>query len=104
MDNICFIVSIRQRICQSGVPVYTDNTYTNISNSTQILLNNGYILTVYKISNDNLRLSFLNNSFNLSFSFDITDGSTCLCDLPIEGGTYKILVFASSRCCNSSQN
>ena len=99
MDNVCFIITIRQRVCQSGVPVFTNNTYTNLPNNTQIILSNGYILTIYKISNSKIRLSFVNSSFNLSFSFDVDDGGTFAFDLPIEGGTYRIIVFALSNCC-----
>ena len=104
MDNICFIVSTRERICQSGVPLITENTYTNIANNSRIILNNGYILTIYRISNEKIRLSFSNESFNLSFYFDVDNGSTNLFDLPIEGGTYRIVIFATMRCCCSNSN
>ena len=104
MDNICFIVNIRSRICQSGVPLITDNTYTNLSNNTRIILSNGYVLTIYRVSNNRIRLSFVNETFNLSFFFDVENGSTNVFDLPIEGGTFRILVFAIMRCCETQCN
>lgn len=104
MDNICFFVTIRQRICQSGIPITSNNTYTNISNNTQIILNNGYILTIYRISNNRLRLTFSNTGFNLSFYFDVENGSTNIFDLPIEGGTFRILIFAAMCCCEERNN
>lgn len=99
MDNICYIVGIRQRVCQSGVPIYTDQTYTNVIESTKILLSQGYTLNIYKSSSNTIRLNFTNPTFNYSFSFDVDNGSTNLIDLPIEGGTMRLLIFASMTCC-----
>ena len=100
-DNICFLVSIRQRICQSGVPVNIDKNFTNVSNNTTFELLNGYRVTIYKISNSKIRLTFINPTFNFNFSFDVNDSTTNAFDLPIDSGTFKILIFACIRCCNT---
>ena len=101
MDNLCFIVAVRQRICQSGVPIITNNTFTNIENNSTIDLNNGYILTIYRVSNNRIRLTFVNNILNLSFFFDVINGSTNVFDIPLEGGTFRIAIFAAMRCCSN---
>ena len=101
MDNICFLVSIRQRICQSGVPVNVDRTYTNLDNNTTITLLNGYTVTIYRISNCQIRFTFVNEVFDFNFSFDVQDSTTNAFDLPIDSGTFRILIFASIHCCNT---
>lgn len=101
MDNICFLISIRERICQSGVPVNIDKTFTNVSNNNRIMLSNGYILTISRASNCRIRFAFSNPTFDLSFFFDVLDSTTNVFDLPIDGGTYRIAIFAAMRCCNS---
>lgn len=101
MDNICFLVSIRQRICQSGVPVNIDKTFTNVSNNTTFDLLNGYVLTISRISNSQIRLTFVNDILNLRFSFDVDDCKTSAFDLPIDGGTFRLLIFVSMHCCNT---
>lgn len=101
MDNICFLVSIRQRICQSGVPVNIDKTFTNVSNNTTFDLLNGYTLTISRISNSQIRLTFVNDILDLRFSFDVDDSTTNAFDLPIDGGSFRLLIFASMRCCST---
>ena len=51
MDNICFLVNIRQRVCQSGVPVNIDRSFSNVANNTTFDLLNGYTVTISRISN-----------------------------------------------------
>lgn len=101
MDNICFLVSIRQRICQSGVPINIDRTFTNLDNNSTITLLNGYTVTISRISNCQIRFTFVNDVFDFNFSFDVQDSTTNAFDLPIDSGTFRILIFASIRCCNT---
>lgn len=101
MDNVCFIISIRQRICQSGVPLNIEKTYTNISANTPIFLSNGYTLTLNRATNNDINLNFVNTAFNLNFTFTVNDSTTTVFDLPIEGGTYRLAIFVSMRCCCS---
>lgn len=100
MDNICFLLSIRTRICQSGVPLNTEKTYTNISSSTNIALENGYTLNVNRSTNDSINLVFTNSILGFNFNFNVNNNSTTLFDLPIDSGSYKILIFVAMRCCN----
>ena len=101
MDNICFFISIRQRVCQSGVPVTSENTYTNLSSDDNIILDNGYVLSFSRNIDNNILLTFYNSALNLSFTFTVEDASTTVYDLPIEGGTYRIAVFVTMRCCRT---
>lgn len=99
-NNICFLVSIRQRICQSGVPINIDRSFTNVANNTTFELLNGYSVTIYRISNSRIRYTFANDTFGFNFSFDADDSVTTAFDLPIDSGTFRILIFACMRCCN----
>ncbi len=99
-NNICFLVSIRQRICQSGVPVNIDRSFTNVANNTTFELLNGYRVTIYRISNCRIRYTFVNDTFGFNFSFDVDESVTTAFDLPIDSGTFRILIFACMRCCN----
>lgn len=101
MNNTCFLVSIRQRICQSGVPTNIDRTFVNVENNTTFNLLNGYSVTIYRISNRQIRYTFTNPTFDLNFSFDVDDSNTTAFDLPIDSGSFRILIFASIRCCNN---
>ncbi len=101
MNNTCFLVSIRQRICQSGVPTNIDKTFVNVENNATFNLLNGYTVTIYRISNCQIRLTFTNATFDFNFSFDVNDSTTTAFDLPIDSGSFRILIFASIRCCNN---
>lgn len=100
MDNICFLVNIKTRICQSGVPLSTEKTFTNVNSSTNIILDNGYTLNIKQATNDTVDLIFTNTVLGFNFSFNVSNNTSTLYDLPLDSGTYKILIFVAMRCCN----
>lgn len=99
MDNVCYFLAIKFRVCQSGVPLSQEKVYTNVSTTTDIQLFYGYILNVARATNDTIDLIFKNNALNLNFTFTVSSGSTSVFDLPIDSGTFRIAILASARCC-----
>lgn len=99
MDNVCYFVATKFRVCQSGVPLSQEKVYTNVSSTTNIQLYFGYILNVARATNDTIDLIFTNPALNLNFTFTISNGGTAVFDLPIDSGTFRVAIFASARCC-----
>ena len=99
MDNVCYFVATKFRVCQSGVPLSQEKAYTNVSTTTNIQLYFGYILNVARATNDSIDLIFTNTALNLNFTFTIPNGGTAVFDLPIDSGTFRVAIFASARCC-----
>lgn len=100
MDQICFLLSIRQVTCQSGVPVVNEKTYTNLTSEDQVLLNNGYILTLSSNIINSVTLTFSNPALGINFKLALASGTSAVVDLPIEGGTFRIGVYVERRPCN----
>lgn len=103
MCEICFLVSIRQVTCQNGVPVVNEKTYTNVSPSDTILLNNGYTLILSANTSDSITLNFSNPAFNLDFKIVTANETPVVVDLPIEGGTFRVGIFVQRRLCNTCE-
>lgn len=99
MDNVCYFLAVKFRVCQSGVPLTSEKVYTNVSTTTDIQLFYGYLLNVARATNDTIDLIFTNVALNLNFTFTIPNGSTAVFDLPIDSGTFKVAILASARCC-----
>lgn len=99
MDNVCYFLAIKFRVCQSGVPIVSEKVYTNLSSSTVIDLYYGYTINVTRASNDSLTVLINNTALNLSLNFTINNGETILIDLPLDSGTLKVILYASARCC-----
>ena len=99
MENVCYFLAIKFKVCQSGVPLVSQKVYTNVSTTTAIPIYNGYTLNVSGFPNDSINLTFNNTPLNLNFSFSVENGSTTIFDLPIDSGTLKVAILASSRCC-----
>ncbi|MBR6688835.1 MAG: hypothetical protein IKL68_02335 [Clostridia bacterium] len=99
MDNVCYFLAVKFRVCQSGVPIVSEKVYTNLSSSTVIDLYYGYTINVARASNDSLAILINNQTLNFSLNFTINNGETILIDLPLDGGTLKVILYASARCC-----
>ena len=99
--NTCYIVTIRQRVCQSGVPINRESTYTNLEDLQNITLLNGYSLSISQGSVNTVNLIFTNPAFNLNFYFNINDCSCTGFDLPIQSGSFRIVVCVATRCCDT---
>ncbi len=99
MDNVCYFLAVKFKVCQSGVPITSEKVYTNLSNSTVIDLYYGYTINVKSASNDSLIILIQNTTLNLNLTFTINNGETILIDLPLDSGTLKVILYASARCC-----
>lgn len=100
MNNICFVVSIRQSVCQSGIPRVNEKTFSNLPNNSIITLSSGYTLTLTSLANNSVRLTFINEAFNLNFFFDVECCSVNLFDIPIQSGSLRLAIRIACVCCN----
>lgn len=101
MEYTCYMLVVRERTCQSGVPVTNEKVYTNISNIDSIMLDNGYVLNVSQGTNNTLILNFVNTAFDINLEFKLIDATSAVFDLPIQNGTYRVGVYLKLRCCCS---
>lgn len=69
MNNCCLAVLIRQRACQNGVPVVTEQVFSNISENESISLNFGYTVSLAFYGTNNILVSFNNTSLDISLRF-----------------------------------
>ena len=99
MDETCFSLIVRDRVCQSGVPLISEKVFTNLPEET-ISLKNGYTLTVSNGPSDNILLQFINNAFGINVTYTIKNNSYGIFDLPIDNGTYRVGIFSKKRNCN----
>ena len=104
MDNICYLVLIRQQVCQSGVPITRENVYSNISQSSTISLLNGYTLNISISINGTANLRFINTLFGIDLIFNISEGIVNSFDLPVENTIFRVSVLIKSRCCYTEKN
>lgn len=101
MECTCFSLIIRDRICQSGVPVTSEQVYSTIPSDT-VILQNGYTLIISNGSSDNILLNFINISLDIDVTFSIQSGTSQVYDLPIDSGTYRVGVFMQKSTCNQT--
>ena len=99
MNNVCYFLAVKFRVCQSGVPLISEKVYTNLSPSSIIELYYGYTINITSATNDNITILISNTTLNLSLTFSINNSDTILIDLPLDSGTLKVILYASSRCC-----
>lgn len=100
MDNICFALIIRDKTCQSGVPIISEKVYTNLSTTENIVLQNGYTLNIFSEQSNRIKLEFINNALNVNVSYYILSDSYGIFDIPIDSGTYRVGVYATRNCCS----
>lgn len=101
MECTCFSLIIRDRICQSGVPVTSEQVYSTIPSDT-VTLQNGYTLVVSNGSSDTINLNFINVVFGINVAFTIDSGTSHVYDLPIDSGTYRVGIFMQKIACNTT--
>ena len=102
MDNCCLAILIRQRACQNGVPVVTEQVFSNISENESISLNFGYTVSLSFYGTNNILISFNNTSLDVSLKFAISNPGIGVFDLPIDGGTFRVVIATQSMCCSST--
>lgn len=102
MNNICYTLAVRQRICQNGISRSTDNVYTNVANGTEISLNFGYTLTYISSSSTHATIQISNPSQIPSLIFNIPNNEYKIFDLPVQSGTLRIYIGATGICCGET--
>ncbi len=102
MSNSCFAILIRQRACQNGVPVTTDKVISNINEAENVSLNFGYTVSLSTFGSDDILVTFTNVALNLTLRFSISNPGIGVFDLPIDGGTFRVVIISQEVCCNTS--
>lgn len=102
MNNCCFSILIRQRACQNGVPVTTDKVITNISEMESISLNFGYTVSLSTFGSSDILITFTNVAFGITLRFAISNPGVGVFDLPIDGGTFRVVIISQQTPCNTS--
>lgn len=102
MNNCCLSLVIRQRACQNGVPVVTEQVFSNISEGETISLNFGYTVILSFYGSNNILITFNNTSLNVSLRFAISNPGVGVFDIPIDGGTFRVVIATQSSCCNTA--
>ena len=100
MDQFCFLLSVRQVTCQSGVPVVNEKTYTALTSNDEVLLQNGYVLTLASNINNTVTVTLTGLAMGTTFSLVLVTESTVILDLPIEGGTFRVGIYVEKTLCN----
>ena len=102
MNDSCFSVIVRQRACQNGVPIITDRVYSSINEMENIRLNFGYDVSLSSFGSNDILITFTNLSLNLNLKFSISNPGIGVFDLPIDGGTFRVVIISQEACCNSA--
>lgn len=102
MNNCCFSILIRQRACQNGVPVTTDRIITNISDMENISLIFGYIVSLSMFGSNDILATFTNVGLGITLRFSISNPGIGVFDLPIDGGTFRVVIISKQTPCNTS--
>lgn len=102
MNNCCFSILIRQRACQNGIPINTDKVISNISDMESINLNFGYTLSLSTFGSDDILITFNNVAFGITLRFTISNPGIGIFDLPIDSGTFRVVIISKQTPCNTS--
>lgn len=92
MNEICYNLALRQRRCQNGISLVTDNVYTNIEDNAQLLLSFGYTLTVISKNSNSVTISLYNPDLLTEIKFNIPNDTYKTFDLPMYNGTFILQV------------
>ena len=99
MENFCYNLAIRQRKCQNGISLTTDNVYTNIEENAQIQLAFGYTLTIISKNSNSVTIGIENFDLLERVKFNIPIDNFKYFDLPMYNGTYIVLIGVSRNDC-----
>lgn len=99
MNELCFNLAIRQKKCQNGISVTTDNVYTNIENDTQILLSFGYTLKIISKNTSSVTIELFNPDLLSSIKFNVPNDTFKTFDLPMYNGTFILQVGVIRTTC-----
>lgn len=99
MNDLCVDLAIRQRKCQNGISLNTDNIYTNIEDNANLILSYGYILNVVSKNTNGVTISLFNDNLLSTIKFNIPYDTYKTFDLPLYNGTFILLVGAVKNMC-----
>lgn len=99
MNSLCYDIAIRQRKCQNGISVTTDNVYTNIEDNSQIILSYGYVLNILSKNTNSVTISLYNFHLLDTVKFNIPNDTYKTFDLPLYNGTFVILIGVIKNTC-----
>jgi len=103
MNNCCYSLAIRQNRCQNGIPITSDNIYTNIEDNSIIELSYGYSLRVISRHETYVVIELSNPSLLPPVFFHIPNDDFKEFDLPLLNGTFILLIGAQRIACPCPQ-
>ena len=92
MNDLCYNIAIRQRKCQNGISLVTDNVFTNVEDNAEIILSFGYTLTVVSKNSNSVTIRLHNPDLLSDIRFNIPNDTFKTFDLPMYNGTYVLQV------------
>lgn len=99
MDTLCYDLAIRQRRCQNGISVTTDNVYTDIKNGAKVILSYGYTLTIISKNSNSVTVELNNSELLNNIKFNIQEGTYKTFDLPMFNGSFILLIGVVKKDC-----
>ncbi len=99
MNELCVNLAIRQRKCQNGISLTSDNVYTNIEDNASLILSYGYILNVVSKNASGITISLSNDNLLNTIKFNIPYDTYKTFDLPLYNGTFILLIGAVKNMC-----
>lgn len=95
----CFALAIRQKSCQNSISRCIDNVYTNITLGSSIPLEFGYNITVTNITCSKITIKLSNPDFIPDLTFNITNNSFKLFDLPQQACCLQVCIGVKQISC-----
>ena len=99
MNSCCYDLAIRQRKCQNGISVTSDNVFTNIENNSQYLLSYVYTITIISKNANTVTIELENPGLLDKTKFNIPVDTFKTFDLPLYNGTFVVLIGVVSATC-----
>lgn len=99
MEIFCYDVAIRQKKCQNGISVTTDNVFTNVNDNAQITLAYGYVLTIISKNRNSVTVEISNFALLEPVKFNIPNDTFKTFDLPVYNGTLILLLGVVQNNC-----
>lgn len=99
MCKACFNISVRERACQSGVPLDISKSYSNQNIGDVFPLNFGYSLAITNIVNTTVILTLSNTTLNILFNFQVSNNNSVVLDLPFENISYRVFIGVIATNC-----
>lgn len=99
MDEFCYDLAIRQKKCQNGVSITSDNIFTNIQDDTQYSVSFGYVINIVSRNRNSVTIQLSNPDLLENVKFNIPNDSFKSFDLPLYNGTFILLIGVIRKAC-----